>query len=172
LPPFTSFVAVLGASSYAFAEATESQDLACWIGSHIRAFEFLGGTAKLVVPDNCRTGVSRACRYEPDLNRTYHEMATHYGVGVLPTRRFKARARRPARGGKRFGVQVPLPRFRAEELDRAGAVVHGAGIGRLRRVAFASKLAEPNCGRSRIGFPIGAGGKELPKCCAALAGFA
>ncbi|MBZ5672441.1 MAG: IS21 family transposase [Acidobacteriia bacterium] len=85
------FVAVLGASNYTYAEATESQELEHWIGSHIRAFEFLGGVPKLVIPDNTRTGVSRACRYEPDLNRTYHELAMHYGVGVLPTRPYKPR---------------------------------------------------------------------------------
>jgi transposase len=78
------FVAVLGASNYTYAEATESQELENWIGSHIRTFEFLGGVPKLVIPDNTRTGVNRACRYEPDLNRTYHELAMHYGVGVLP----------------------------------------------------------------------------------------
>jgi transposase len=85
------FVAVLGASNYTYAEATESQALEHWIGSHIRAFEFLGGVPKLVIPDNTRTGVNRACRYEPDLNRTYHELAMHYGVGVLPTRPYKPR---------------------------------------------------------------------------------
>jgi transposase len=84
-------VAVLGASNYTYAEATGSQELENWIGSHIRAFEFLGGLPKLVVIDNTRSGVSRACRYEPDLNRTYHEMAMHYGVGVLPTRPYKPR---------------------------------------------------------------------------------
>ena len=93
------FVAVLGASSYTFAEATLSQDLPCWIGSHIRAFEFFGGLPRLVIPDNCRTGVSRACRYEPDLNRTYHEMATYYGVGVLPTRRRKPRDKAKVEAG-------------------------------------------------------------------------
>jgi transposase len=85
------FVAVLGASNYTYAEATASQELENWIGSHIRAFEFLGGVPKLVIPDNTRTGVSRACRYEPDLNRTYHELAMHYGVGVLPARPYKPR---------------------------------------------------------------------------------
>jgi len=80
------FVAVLGASNYTYAEATASQELENWIGSHLRAFEFLGGVPKLVIPDNTRTGVNRACRYEPDLNRTYHELAMHYGVGVLPAR--------------------------------------------------------------------------------------
>jgi transposase len=85
------FVAVLGYSSYTFAEATWSQQTPCWIGSHIRAFEFMGGLPKLVVPDNPKTGVTRACRYEPDLNPTYSDMAAHYGVAVLPARPRKAR---------------------------------------------------------------------------------
>jgi transposase len=97
--PASIFVAVLGASSYTFAEATASQTLPDWIGSHIRAFEFFGGLPRLVIPDNCRSGVSRACRYEPDLNRTYHEMATHYGVGVLPTRRRKPRDKAKVEAG-------------------------------------------------------------------------
>jgi transposase len=85
------FVAVLGASNYTYAEATASQEMENWIGSHIRAFEFFQGVPKLVIPDNTRTGVTRACRYEPDLNRTYHELAMHYGVGVLPARPYKPR---------------------------------------------------------------------------------
>jgi transposase len=89
--PASIFVAVLGASNYTYAEATESQELENWIGSHIRTFEFLGGVPKLVIPDNTRSGVKRACRYEPDLNRTYHELAMHYGVGVLPARPYKPR---------------------------------------------------------------------------------
>ena len=89
--PASIFVAVLGASNYTYAEATASQELENWIGSHIRTFEFLGGVPKLVIPDNTRTGVSRACRYEPDLNRTYHELAMHYDVGVMPARPYKPR---------------------------------------------------------------------------------
>jgi transposase len=85
------FVAALGYSSYTFAEATWSQDLPCWIGSHIRAFEYFGGLPKLVVPDNTKTGVSKPCRYEPDLNPTYSEMAVHYSVAVLPARPRKPR---------------------------------------------------------------------------------
>ena len=85
------FVAVLGASNYSYAEATASQELENWISSHIRAFEFFQGVPQLVIPDNTRTGVTRACRYEPDLNRTYHELAMHYKVGVLPTRPYKPR---------------------------------------------------------------------------------
>ncbi len=85
------FVAVLGASNYTYAEATRSQQIHDWMGAHVRAFEFLGGCPHLVVPDNTKTGVSRACRYDPDLNPTYQEMALHYGVGVLPTRPRKPR---------------------------------------------------------------------------------
>jgi transposase len=85
------FVAVLGASSYTFAEATPSQELEHWIGCHIRALEYIGGAPELIVPDNAKTGVTRACRYEPDLNPTYQEMALHYGVGVVPARPRKPR---------------------------------------------------------------------------------
>jgi len=99
------FVAVLGASSYTYAEACWSQDMGCWIGAHVRTFEFIGGLPELVVPDNTRTGVSRACRYEPDLNPTYQEMAMHYGVGVLPARvRSRATKRRSKSGCRSCSV--------------------------------------------------------------------
>jgi transposase len=89
--PASLFVAVLGASSYTFARATLNQDLSHWIECHVLAFEFFQGTSKLIVPDNPRTGVTRACRYEPDLNRTYLEMAQFYGVAIMPARPYKAR---------------------------------------------------------------------------------
>ena len=80
------FVAVLGASNYTFAEATWTQSLPDWIGSHQRAFRFLDGVPEMLVPDNLKSGVTKAHRYEPDLNPTYAEMAAHYGVAVVPTR--------------------------------------------------------------------------------------
>jgi transposase len=89
--PVWLFVAVLGASSYTFAQAALSQDLANWIDCHIQAFEYFGGVPQLVVPDNPRTGVTRACRYEPDLNRTYSELGIHYGIGILPARPYRPR---------------------------------------------------------------------------------
>ncbi len=85
------FVAALGASNYTYAEATESQDLFSWIGSHTRAFSFLGGVPGVLVPDNLKAGVSKSCRYEPDLNPTYAEMAAHYGIAVIPARVRKPR---------------------------------------------------------------------------------
>lgn len=93
------FVAVMGASNYTYAEATWSQSLPDWIGSHTRAFEFLGGVPELVVPDNLRSGVSKAHRYEPDLNPTYQDMAGHYGVAVVPTRVRKPRDKAKVEGG-------------------------------------------------------------------------
>jgi len=96
------FVAVLGASNYTFAEATWTQTLPDWMGSHVRAFGFLGGVPELVVPDNLKSGVSRACRYEPDVNPTYQDLATHYGVAVIPARAVKPRDKAKVE----VGVQV------------------------------------------------------------------
>jgi len=93
------FVAVLGASSYTFAEATRSQDLSCWIGSHIRALEFLGGVPEVAVPDNTKTGVKQPCRYEPELNATYRELAEHYGFAVIPARPYKPRDKAKVEAG-------------------------------------------------------------------------
>ncbi len=96
------FVAVLGASNYTFAEATWTQGLPDWIGSHQRAFTFLGGVPQIVVPDNLKSGIHKAHRYEPDINPTYQELATHYAVTVIP-----ARVRRPKDKAKaEVGVQI------------------------------------------------------------------
>ena len=80
------FVATLGASNYTFAEATLTQDLPSWIQSHVHAFEFFNGVAEILVPDNLKTGVTHPCRYEPDINPTYSDLAEHYGTVVIPTR--------------------------------------------------------------------------------------
>lgn len=85
------FVAVLGAFNYICAVATWSQAPPDWIGSHTRAFQFLEGVPDLVVPYNLRSGVNKAHRYRSDLNPTYQDMATHYGVGFVPTRARKPR---------------------------------------------------------------------------------
>jgi transposase len=93
------FVAVLGASNYTYAEATWSQDLGSWIRAHVRALEFLGGAPALLVPDNCKTAVRRPCRYEPDVNPTYQEMAAHYGMAVIPARVKKPRDKAKVEAG-------------------------------------------------------------------------
>ena len=80
------FVAVLGASNYTFAEATRSQQVPDWIGSHVRALEFFGGVTAMVVPDNLKSGVTRPDRYEAGLQRSYEEFAQHYSTAVIPAR--------------------------------------------------------------------------------------
>ena len=119
------FVAVLGASSYTYAEATGDEQLANWIGAHVRAFEFYQGVPKLVVPDNTKTGVTKACRYDPDLNPTYQEMAMHYGVGVVPARPYKPRDKAKVESGvllaERWIIAALRHRkfFSIEELNQA-----------------------------------------------------
>lgn len=80
------FVSVLGASDYIFTEATPTQELPNFVGSHVHAFSFYGGVPAIVVPDNLKAGVTKACRYEPNVNSTYQDMATYYGCAIIPTR--------------------------------------------------------------------------------------
>jgi transposase len=80
------FVGVLGASGLIYAEATRSQDLASWVGAHVRMVEYFGGSAAIWVPDNLKSGVTTANYYEPAINRTYADLAAHYGAVVLPAR--------------------------------------------------------------------------------------
>jgi transposase len=85
------FAATMGASDYTFAEGTWTQAKEDWIGSHVRAFKYFGGVPKIVVPDNLKSAVKSACFYEPEINRTYQEMAEHYGIAVIPARVGKPR---------------------------------------------------------------------------------
>ena len=84
------FVSVLGCSGLMYVEATRSQELRHWLDAHVHAFEFYGGVSEVMVPDNLKSGVTRACRYDPEVNPSYLELARHYGTIVLP-----ARARKP-----------------------------------------------------------------------------
>ena len=109
------FVAVLGASSFTYAEATWSQDLEDWIGSHVRTFTALGGVSELVVPDNLKSGVTSPCRYEPDVNRTYAELAEHYAVAVVPARIKKPRDKAKVESGVLQVSRWILARLRNEQ---------------------------------------------------------
>ena len=121
--PAQIFVAVLGASNFTYAEATWTQGLADWIGAHTRAFEAIGGVPALLVPDNTKVAVIKACLYEPQVNRSYAEMAAHYGTAILP-----ARPRRPRDKAK---------------VEAAVLIVERWLLGRLRHRRFYS-LAELN----------------------------
>lgn len=89
--PAEVFVSALGASGLIYAEATPGQDLESWVMAHVRAFEFYGGVPEAVVPDNLKSGVTRACWYDPDLNPTYLELARRFDTVILPTRAGKPR---------------------------------------------------------------------------------
>ena len=87
----TIFVGALGASGYAYAEATRTAGLADWLGSHVRMLEFYGCCPTILVPDNPRVGVTKADRYEPELQRSYEEMGAHFGIAIIPARPFRPR---------------------------------------------------------------------------------
>ncbi len=106
------FVAVMGASNYTFAEATWTQNQADWLGSHLRAFEFLGGVPELVIPDNLKSGVSKACRYDPDVNAAYQQLAAHYGTAIVPARPYKPKDKVKAEVGVQIIERCILARLR------------------------------------------------------------
>jgi transposase len=106
------FVAVLGASNLTYAEASWTQSLPDWIGAHVRMFRFYGAAPRLLVPDNLKSGVNKASFYDPELNRTYGSMATHYSVGVLPARPRKPKDKAAVEAGVRFAQSYILGRLR------------------------------------------------------------
>lgn len=107
------FVAVLGASNYTFVEAHPDQTLECFVGGHVHAYEFFGDAPELVVPDNLKSAVFKADRYEPTNNRTYQEMAAHYGCAVLP-----ARPRKP----KDYPDDLVIPKY---PIRRRSVIIKG-----------------------------------------------
>jgi transposase len=119
------FVAALGASSYTWAEATRDMQMEAWLGCHVHAFEHFHGIPQLAVPDNCKTGVTKAHRYDPDLNPTYYNFAEHCGFGIVPARprkpRDKAKVENAVQVVQRWVVAALRHRkfFALEELNEA-----------------------------------------------------
>ncbi len=100
--PAQIFVAVLGASNYTYCEATWTQRLPDWLGCHTRTYEFNGGVPNMTVPDNLKSGITKACRYDPDVNPSYQQLARHYNTVIIP-----ARPRKPKDKAKaEVGVQL------------------------------------------------------------------
>jgi transposase len=106
------FVAAMGASSYTFACATADQSMRSWLGALARALSFYGGCPQLIVPDNPRSLVSEACRYEPRLNATVREFARHYGVGFLPARPYCPKDKATAESSVQVVTRWVLARLR------------------------------------------------------------
>ena len=138
------FVAVLGASSFTYAQATWTQALADWISGHVGAFEAIGGVPALLVPDNTKVAVIKACLYDPQINRTYADMAAHYGTAILPARPRRPRDKAKVEAGGAHGralaaraaapPHLPQPR-RGQRGDRraADAAQRGAADPAARR---------------------------------------
>jgi transposase len=106
------FVAVMGASAYTYAEASWTQTIPDWIGSHVRALAFFGSAPSIIIPDNLKSGVTRTHLYEPEINRTYLELANHYSVVILPARPRKPRDKSKAENGVLLVERWILARLR------------------------------------------------------------
>ena len=106
------FIGVLGASNLTYAEASWTQTLPDWIGAHIRMFRFFDAAPRLLVPDNLKSGINKASFYDPEVNRTYAAMASHYSVGVLPARPRKPKDKAAVEAGVRFAQYYILGRLR------------------------------------------------------------
>ena len=136
--PCYLFLAVLGASNYAYAEPSLTQDAAAFLGAHVRLFEFLGGVPELLVPDNLKTGVTSPCYYEPDLNPAYTALAEHYGVCVLPTRPARPRDKAKVEAGVLYAerrIMAPLRRRRFFSLEEVRSAV-AAELAKLNERPF------------------------------------
>src|SRR5438067_11850222 len=110
--PVQIFVAVLGASSFTYAEAVWSQKLPDWIAAHVRAFAYFDGAARQTVSDNLKAGITKACFHEPMVNRTYADMARHYGTAIVPARPYKPRDKAKVEVGVQIVGRWILARLR------------------------------------------------------------
>ena len=120
------FVATLGASNYTYVEASWTQTLPDWISSHVRAFEFIGGVPVQVVCDNLKSGVIKACFYEPAVNRTYGDMARHYDTVIVPARPRKPKDKAKVEGAVLLAERWILARLRNQRffsLDEVNAAI-------------------------------------------------
>ena len=148
------FVAALGASSYTYAEAVWSQSLPGWISAHVRAFGFMSGSVRLVVPDNLKSGVIKACFFEPEIQRTYNEMLDHYQAAAVPARPYKPRDKAKAEVGVQVVQRWILARLRNQtffSLEELNAAIWALLADLNKRVILAAKPHPEQGFRAAIG---------------------
>ena len=143
------FVAVLGCSNYSHAEATWTQGAADWLGSHVRALESFGGVPRAIVPDNLKSGVHKAHRYEPALNPAYQDLAEHYRVAILPARVRKPRDKAKVEVGVLVVERWILARLRNRTFFSLGEL-NGAIRALLERLNTRPFKKLAGCRRSRF----------------------
>jgi transposase len=139
------FVGVWGASNYTYAEATLTQEMENWIMSHVRMFEYSGCVPQIMVPDNLKSGVNDACRYDPEINRTYLELARHYGFTVIPARKVKPKDKAKVEHGVLMAQRWILACLRNRTFCSLREM--NAEIRRLQELLNARKMSKLN--RSR-----------------------
>ena len=122
------FVAVLGASNKTYVEAFENEQLSAWISAHCHAWAFFKGVSRVTVPDNLKTGVTRACRYEPLLHRSYQELAEHYGTVIIPARPKKPRDKAKVEGGVLIAERQILAALRDQLFFNVGELNQAAAL--------------------------------------------
>jgi transposase len=127
--PAHIFVAVMGASSLTFAYATWSEALPDWVDAHVQAFGYFGGAPRLLVPDNPKVAIVKACLYEPQVNRTYGELAAHYDTAVLPARPRRPRDKAKVEAAVRIAERWLLGKLRHRKFYSLAEV--NAAIGEL-----------------------------------------
>lgn len=154
--PTSLFVYVWGASSCLFATATKNQDSESWIGAHVSCFDYFGCVPKALVPDNTKTAVIKTCRYEPDLNPIYADLAAHYGLCVFPARPYRPKDKAKVENGVLLAKRWILARLRnrtfysLEELNDAVRILVEAFNDRplkklkVTRSALFLELDKPN----------------------------
>jgi transposase len=158
--PVQNFVAVLGASSFTYAEATWSQKLPDWIAAHVRAFTYFGGAARQTVSDNLKAGIIKACFYEPMVNRTYADLARHYGTAIDPARPYKPRDKAKVEVGVQVVGRWILARLRRRRFFSLAEL----------NAAIRALLDELNDRPMRVGHePAGALCSARPACARAAA---
>ena len=141
------FVAALGASNYTYVEASWTQTLPDWIASHVRAFGFFGGVPGMIVSDNLKAGVIKACFYNPEINRTYGDMAAHYGTAVVPARPHKPKDKAKVENAVQLAERWILAKLRnqtffgLDELNAAIRPLRDALNGKVTRHLGASRRA-------------------------------
>lgn len=150
------FVWCWGASNFTYWEFSESQQTLDFLGSQARGLIYFGCVPRLTVPDNLKTGVTAACRFEPELNLSYERFAEHYGTTVLPARVRKPKDKAKVEGGVRLAQRWLLGRLRNRvffslaELNAAAHELLAAfnakvmkGYGQSRRQVF-EELDKPS----------------------------
>lgn len=138
------FVGTLGASKYIYLEATWTQRLSDWCMSHVRMFEYLGGSSALVIQDNLLSGVQRAHRYDPEITPAYYHMLSHYGAAAMPARVYRPKDKPDAENGVLIIQRWILARLRHEQIYGLSAL--NARLRELMMIANTKKFKlYPEC---------------------------